>query len=109
MLTHSWKNKIHKTFIYRSGRSLSFGEICRYQKNTSQGSSETCPSVARSRLGRSGNWVWEEEEEGLQEAMQAKRERSSLRKAVCLSSLGVMVTSLNEPCWAKPWCRTACP
>lgn len=51
-----------------------------------------------------GTRLGKEEEEGLQEPRQAKLERSSLRKAVCLSPLGVMVTSLNEPCWAKPWC-----
>lgn len=109
ILTHFWKNKIHKTFIYRSGRSLSFGEICRCQKNTSRGSSKACPSVARSRLCRVGTGLGKEEEEGLQEVRQAKREHSSLRTVVRLSPLGVMVTSLNEPLWDKPWCQAACP
>lgn len=56
-----------------------------------------------------GTGLGKEEEEGLQESRQAKREHSSLRTAVRLSPLGVMVTSLNEPRWDKPWCQAACP
>lgn len=72
ILTHAWRNKIDTTFGCRRGKSGSFGEIFRCQKNTSQGLREACPSMARSRPGRSGKLAWEGGREAFARAQAGK-------------------------------------
>lgn len=130
ILTHSWKNKTHKTFIYRSGRSLSFGEICRCQKITSRGSSKACPSVARSRLRRSGNRAREGGGGGFARVQAGKAraqqpqdsgaplpsrghgdftKRASLGQALVSSRLSLRVSFAKLLGWHLPKERWICP